>query len=81
MATMSQARVSSAGSIVGAMFRFQETEGRSGQLKLTCPRDVASAHRVNFLGEFLGDGKVDGRKVSFDFGPNEHFQIELNWRS
>ena len=80
LATMSQPRLDSAGRVAGAMFRFQETEGRSGQLKLTCPRDVSTAHRVNFLGEFLGDGQVEGRKVTFDFCPNQHFQIELNWR-
>lgn len=81
VATMSLPRFDSNGKGVGAMFRFQETEGRNGRLKLTCPCEVGTATRVNFLGEYLGDAEVDGRTVAVDFGPNQHFQIALNWQT
>ncbi len=81
MVTNSLPRFDSAGKLIGAMFRFQETEGRNGRLKMNCPRDVATAYRVNFLGEYQGDAVVDGRTVAVDFIPNQHFQIELNWKA
>ncbi|MCH2183652.1 MAG: hypothetical protein MK108_16765 [Mariniblastus sp.] len=81
LATQSRVRLDAAGNEVGAMFRFLETEGRNGRLKLTCPREVGAASRVNFLGEHVMDAEVEGRTVAIDFAPNQHFQLEMDWQS
>ncbi|MEE2826491.1 MAG: hypothetical protein VYE64_07685 [Planctomycetota bacterium] len=81
LATHSRAWLDASGNEVGAMFRFLETEGRNGRLKLTCPREVRAAYRTNFLGERVVDADVEGRTVTVDFTPNQHFQLEMDWES
>ena len=76
LATQSRVRLDTSGNEVGVMFRFLETEGRNGRLKLTCPREVRAACRSNFLGEVVVDADVEGRTVMVDFTPNQHFQLE-----
>ncbi|MEM9413075.1 MAG: hypothetical protein AAGA30_18340, partial [Planctomycetota bacterium] len=66
-------------SIRGIRMRLQETEGRSGKLRISCPFEINSAARTNLLGEKVFDMELDGDSASCEFLGFQFFQIEMTW--
>lgn len=69
--------------LTGVQIRLRETEGRAGNLNLRCCRNIQSAERVNFSGDFLRAEKVDDSKdkLPIEFAGWDYFQIKLNWET
>ena len=65
----------------GVEIRLRETEGRNGKLKISCPRAVSGAERVNFGGDFLQSIEVLAQdKIELEFERFEFFQISIHWK-
>jgi alpha-mannosidase len=67
--------------LTGVQIRLRETEGRAGKLNLRCCRNIESAQRVNFSGDFLRAQEVDDSKdkLPIEFVGWDYFQIKINW--
>jgi hypothetical protein len=64
----------------GFQVRCQETEGRSGELTITCVQPLTSAALVNGTGRFLRALRHDPEKpnqLSYHFNCFESFQIRI----
>jgi alpha-mannosidase len=73
-----------AGQFTGVQIRVKETEGRSGQLTIRCPRSIAHAAEQNFLGEIQRKIPIDDAfmdQITFDFAGNKLIQIQIDWVS
>ncbi len=79
IATSTAPRFDQAGRVSGATLRLQETQGHGGTLKITCPCQLTSAARVNFLHELQSELATDGATATCNFTPFQFFQIELYW--
>ena len=67
----------------GVSIRLRETEGRSGQLTVSCPNPARSAERTSLAGDFISSLDVDQEdrsKVQVDFGRFEFLQIKIHWK-
>ena len=67
----------SADRMIGVTMRLQETEGRAGELAVSCPFAIESANRTNLLGDALFDLEFDKEKVRCSFLAYQYFQIEI----
>ncbi len=63
----------------GVRMRLQETQGRSGELSITCPFTLTSARRMNLRGKTLVDLPVDIDRAFCRFSEFQLFQVELRW--
>ena len=67
--------------VTGVVLRIQETEGRAGNLKISCPRKIGQARRTNLLGKHLFDLKFGDDVVESAFLAYQFFQIEITFAS
>ncbi len=67
------------GSVVGVTMRLQESEGRAGDLTISCPHRVSSAKRIDLLGESLFDLKTDRDAVHVGFLAFQFFQVAIHF--
>ena len=63
----------------GVSVRFKETEGRAGQLKLTCARPVKRVRRIRLDGSEIGAGEIQEGVAVLDFQGHDYWQVELYW--
>jgi alpha-mannosidase len=64
------------GRVTGFRVRLLETEGRTCELALRSFRTLASAQKVDFLGQSQSELPVDGDRVTIDLAPRQWTQVE-----
>jgi alpha-mannosidase len=67
------------GSVVGFRTRLLEANGRPARARLRCFRSLRWARQVNFLGEPLGDCRVEEGSIHVDLAANEWVEVEAKW--
>jgi hypothetical protein len=69
------------GHVVGVIARILETEGRSGNCKLSAFRPIASARRLDLLGNPLDDLKVKDGATVIEMSGHGWVEVEARWQS
>jgi alpha-mannosidase len=69
------------GHVVGAIARILETEGRSSTCKLSAFRPIASARRLDLLGNPLNDLKVEDGVIVIEMTGHGWVEVEARWPS
>ena len=72
-----ESNLDASGKLTGITLRLQETEGRSGELKIACPFDVEQATRTNLLGEVLFELGSEQEVVNCSFLAFQYIQLEI----
>ena len=67
------------GAVVGFRTRLLETRGHSTKVRLRCFRPLRWARSVDFLGESLGDCRVEEGNVRVELAPYEWVEVEARW--
>ena len=68
------------GHVVGVIARMLETEGRSGTCKLSAFRPIASARRLDLLGNPQDDLKVEDGAVVIEMTGHGWVEVEARWQ-
>ena len=72
--------LSETGDVNAFEFRFQETQGRSGEVTLHTPFAVSEVHRTNFHGDIVDTYSREGsapNKVKLIYAEGDYFQIRV----
>ncbi|MFO1064109.1 MAG: hypothetical protein U0892_09625 [Pirellulales bacterium] len=72
--------VDSSGKCRGIRVLLSETANRSAACKLRCLREVAEAHRVDYIGNRMSQFSSEGDSVSITLRPNESMLVDVLWR-
>jgi alpha-mannosidase len=67
------------GNVVGFRTRLLELGGHGVSAHLRCFRTVASARRIDFLGEQIEQLSVEADRIRIDLGSHEFVEIEARW--
>ncbi len=67
------------GRVVGFRARLLETAGRPANLTLSAFRAIASARRVNLLGETMDELKIEDGKLKLDMAAQEWSEVVARW--
>ncbi len=65
--------------LLGFRTRLLETDGAATRVRLRAPRDVASAHCVDFRGEVLSELPVAGDSVTIDIAAFEWLELDVHF--
>ena len=65
--------------LTGIQLRIRETQGRSGQLQIACPRELASAAHLNLLNEYQQDISVSENIATINYQSFDYLPLQLNW--
>lgn len=69
-----------AGNCAGIRIHLSEIAGRSQTVRIRSLRDVAEAHRVDYLGGRIAKLTVDGDSISIALRPNEMTFVDVIWQ-
>jgi len=67
------------GSVVGFRVRLLEIAGRSTRVRLSGMRPIGAARTCNFVGDSLGDLRVDEGRAVIELAGHEWAEIEARW--